>query len=64
MNKAQIKEAIETEARRLARRLIKDDLKAHGVRVSYVKANEITEAVKELLIAEPSIYRQAEGNVK
>jgi hypothetical protein len=38
-----------TEARRLARNLVKDAMKAAGLRVSHYKASEITEAANQML---------------
>ena len=47
--KSGISGAVKTEARRLARNLIKDGMKAEGIKISHVEASEITRAANELL---------------
>lgn len=56
--------AVMTEARRLARNLIKDQLKADGVKISYVEASEITKAANALIAADPNIIKTAEESLK
>lgn len=52
-----------TEARRIARNLVKDELKRQGVKVSYVEASEITKAANALIAADPEIIKQAEDAI-
>ena len=56
--------AVMTEAMRLARNLVKDAMKANKIKISTVKASEITAAAKQLLDADPSITATAEANLK
>lgn len=56
--------AVMTEAMRLARNLVKDAMKANKIKISTVKASEITKAAKALLDADPSILATAEANLK
>jgi hypothetical protein len=53
-----------TEARRIARNLVKDELKRQGVKVSYVEASEITKAANALIAADEGIIKQAEDAIK
>jgi len=56
--------AVMTEAMRLARNLVKDAMKANKIKISHVKASEITTAAKALLEQDPSILATAEANLK
>lgn len=58
--------AIMTEARRLAKAMVKDALKAAGHKVSHYKASEITKAANALLDTDQGkeIVAQAEANLK
>jgi hypothetical protein len=56
--------AVMTEAMRLARNLVKDAMKANKIKISHVKASEITAAAKTLLDSDPSILVTAEANLK
>lgn len=56
--------AVMTEAMRLARNLVKDAMKANKIKISHVKASEITTAAKALLENDPSIMATAEANLK
>ena len=56
--------AVMTEAMRLARNLVKDAMKANKIKISTVKASEITAAAKALIEADPSIVTTAEANIK
>ena len=56
--------AVMTEAMRLARNLVKDAMKANKIKISHVKASEITAAAKELIESDPSIVTKAEENLK
>lgn len=65
--KANVKKAsgaVMTEAMRLARNLVKDAMKANKIKISHVKASEITSAAKALLEADASIIATAEANLK
>lgn len=52
-----------TEAMRLARNLVKDAMKAAKIKISTVKASEITNAAKILLGQDPSIFETAKANL-
>jgi hypothetical protein len=56
--------AVMTEAMRLARNLIKDAMKANKIKISTVKAPEITKAAKAYIETNPSIIATAEANLK
>lgn len=56
--------AVMTEAMRLARNLVKDAMKANKIKISHVKASEITVAAKALIESDPSIITTAEANLK
>jgi hypothetical protein len=58
------KDEIDTEAKRLARNLVKAELKAQNIKVSYVEASQISKAVRHLLKHEPEITKQAKRNLK
>lgn len=53
-----------TEARRIARALVKDGLKRAGVKISYVESSEITKAANVLLADQPQILEQAREEVE
>lgn len=55
--------AEQTEAMRLARNLVKDAMKANSIKISHVKASEITSAAKLLLAQDPSILETAKANL-
>jgi hypothetical protein len=50
--KSKVSGAVNTEAMRIARNRVKDALKAAGMKISYVKASDITSAAKELIASE------------
>ena len=56
--------AVMTEAMRLARNLVKDAMKANKIKISTVKASEITKAAKLLIDSDASIVATAEANLK
>jgi transcriptional/translational regulatory protein YebC/TACO1 len=56
--------AVMTEARRIARNLVKEELKRSGVKVSYIEASEITKAANALIAADPDILKQAEEELE
>lgn len=55
--------AVRTEAMRLARQLVKDEMKRAGIKISHVEASEITKAAKELLEAMPDLIEQAKATI-
>lgn len=55
--------AVRTEAMRLARNLVKDEMKRQGIKISHVEASEITKAAKELLDAMPELVETAKANI-
>lgn len=55
--------AVRTEAMRLARQLVKDEMKRAGIKISHVEASEITKAAKELLDAMPDLIEQAQQTI-
>jgi hypothetical protein len=55
--------AVMTEAMRLARNLVKDAMKANKIKISTVKASDITAAAKQLITNDPSIVTTAEANL-
>ncbi len=55
--------AVMTEARRLARNLVKDEMKRLGIKISHVEASEITKAANALLAEDDSIVEQAKVNI-
>ena len=52
------------EARRIARGLVKDLMKEAGIKISHVKASEITKAANEMIAGDPSIVEQAKANIE
>lgn len=56
--------AVMTEARRLAKNLIKDEMKKAGIKVSHVAAKDITAAANALLDTMPELLEQAQTNLK
>lgn len=56
--------AVMTEAMRLARELVKNAMKAAKIKISHVKASEITAAAKAAIENDPSIIATAEANLK
>lgn len=61
---AKVSGAVNTEAMRIARARVKDALKAAGMKISYVKASEITAAAKELINQDASIIEEAKANLE
>ena len=53
-----------TEAMRLARNLVKDRMKAEKIKISTVRASDITAAAKAFIEVDPSIIATAEANLK
>jgi hypothetical protein len=56
--------AVMTEARRLARNMVKDAMKEAGYKISHVEASEITKAANALLEADPSLVETAKANLE
>lgn len=61
--KSGVSGAVKTEAMRLARNLVKDEMKKAGIKISHVKASEITAAAKGLLESNPSIIELAKAEI-
>lgn len=56
--------AVMTEARRLARNLVKDAIKRDGKKISHYEASEITKAANALIAEDPTILEQAKANLE
>lgn len=52
-----------TEARRLAKEVIKNEIRAAGMKPSHVEASEITKLANELIANDPSYVEQAQANI-
>ena len=55
------------EARRLARNMIKDEIKRQGNKVTHYEAKDIAEAAHQLLtrsVEAPALIKQAQSNIK
>lgn len=55
--------AVMTEARRIARNIIKDELKAQKIKISHVAAKDITAAANALIAENPDLIKQAEASL-
>lgn len=55
---------IMTEARRLAKEVVKNEIRAAGMKISHVEASEITKAANALLDQDPSLIEQAKANLE
>jgi hypothetical protein len=55
--------AVMTEARRLARGIVKDQIKASGGKISHYEAKDITAAANALLEVRPDIIEDAKANL-
>jgi hypothetical protein len=53
-----------TEARRIARALVKEHMKAAKLKVSHYKASEITKAADTLIAANPALIEQAKAAIE
>lgn len=53
-----------TEARRLAKEVVKNEIRAAGMKISHVEASEITKAANALISADPSFIEQATVNIE
>ena len=56
--------AVNTEAMRLAKNIVKDLMKKAGLKISHTPASEITAAAKQVLAANDDLYKTAEDNLK
>lgn len=56
--------AVMTEARRLARNMVKDEMKRQGIKVSYVDSKDITAAANTLIAENPSIIEEAKKSIE
>ena len=52
------------EARRIARGYVKDLMKEAGIKISHVKASEITKAANDMIAGDPTIIEQAKANIE
>jgi hypothetical protein len=55
---------VTTEAMRVARNVVKDELKKNNIKISHVEASEITKAAKALLAADPSYIENAKDEIE
>lgn len=55
--------AVMTEASRIARNLVKDEMKRQKIKISMVDAKDITAKANELIAAIPDIVEQAKANL-
>jgi hypothetical protein len=60
---AKVSGAVQTEAMRLAKNLVKDAMKKAGLKISHTPASEITAAAKVVLTQMPDLYKTAEANL-
>lgn len=62
--KDKITGAVKTEAMRMARAMVKDELKRQKIKISYVDAKDITEAAERTLRLRPEILEKAKEAVE
>lgn len=55
--------AVQTEAMRLAKMLVKDHIRSEGQKIGAYSAKEITEAAKKVLEGNPRLLKQAQENL-
>ena len=53
-----------TEARRLAKEVVKNEIRAAGMKISHIEASVITKAANELIAADPSFITKATENLE
>lgn len=63
-NASKVPGIVLTEARRLAKEVVKNEIKAAGMRISHVPASDITKAANALIDADPSFIAQAQANIE
>jgi len=56
--------AVQTEAMRLAKALVKDTLRSNGYKISAFNAKELTAFAKDVLAGNADLYKRAEENLK
>jgi len=61
--KSSVSREVTTEATRLAKNVVKDEIKKAGQKISHYAASEITKAAKALLEADASYFKMAEENL-
>jgi hypothetical protein len=54
---------VRTECLRIARKLVKDELKRQGIKVSEVEASEITKAAIEVINGDRAVFKEAMNNL-
>lgn len=55
---------VKTEALRLAKALVKDQIKADGEKISHYKASDITKWAKQILEADDTLYELAKSEIE
>lgn len=63
-NGNKVSAVVMTEARRLAKEVVKNEIRAAGMKISHVEASQITKAANELIAADPSFIEQATANIE
>ena len=61
---SKIPAAVLTEARRLAKEVAKNEIRAAGMKISHVPASEITKAANAFIAADPYYLEQAAKNIE
>lgn len=61
--KSKVSGAVNTEAMRLAKAMVKEHLRTNGYKISAFDAKEITAYAKEVLAANPDLLKKAEANL-
>jgi hypothetical protein len=56
--------AVMVEARRLAKAMVKDEMKRAGIKISHVEASEITKAANMLIQEDSTIVEKAKANLE
>jgi len=63
-NGNKVSAVVMTEARRLAKEVVKNEIRAAGMKISHVEASVITKAANELIAADPSFIEAATANIE
>jgi hypothetical protein len=63
-NGNKVSAVVMTEARRLAKEVVKNEIRAAGMKISHVEASVITKAANELIAADPSFIESATANIE
>ena len=63
-NGNKVSAVVMTEARRLAKEVVKNEIRAAGMKISHVEASAITKAANELIAADPSFIEAATANIE